>query len=93
MEAKVFEQVNAELVRVKSVEDARLYAFFFDEESGNLEEVHLTAGIHALAEQSGAEVTVRPFAGYEDYQCFVGDVRYVQAIPRQPDDDAADDAE
>ena len=88
MDAKVFEQVNAELVRVRAAEDARLFALYFDEKSGNLEEVHLEAGIHALAKQCGAEVTVRPFAGYENYQCFVGNVRYVQAIPKQSDEDA-----
>ena len=88
MDAKVFEQVNAELVRVNAVEGTRLFALFFDDESGNLAEVHLEAGIHALAKQCGAEVTVRPFAGYKDYQCFVGNVRYVQAIPKQSDDDA-----
>ena len=85
MDANVFEQVNAELVRVKAVEDARLFALYFDEKSGNLEEVHLEAGIHALAKQCDVEVTVRPFAGYADYQCFVGNVRYVQAIPKQSD--------
>ena len=89
MNAKVFEQVNAELVRVNSVEDARLYAFYFDEESGNLDNVHLNGGIHALAEQCGAEVTVKDVAGYGQYQFRVGDVLYSQSIPEGRTTDAA----
>ena len=88
IKAEVFEQVNAELVRVKAVEDARLYALYFNEESGNLENVHLSDGIRALAEQYGAEVTVKDVAGYEQYQCHVGDVLYSQSVPHQRDDDA-----
>ena len=88
IKAEVFEQVNAELVRVKAVEDARLYALYFNEESGNLDNVHLSDGIHALAEQYGAEVTVKDVAGYGQYQFRIGDVLYSQSVPHQRDDDA-----
>ena len=86
---EVFEQVNAELVRVKAVEDARLYALYFDDESGNLDNVHLNSGIHSLAEQYGAEVTVKDVAGYGQYQCNIGGVLYSQSVPNRRDDDAA----
>ena len=90
IKAEVFEQVNAELVRVKAVEDARLYALYFNEESGNLENVHLSDGIHALAEQCGASVTVNPmFPGRDMYECRIGDVLYTQSAPKRQDDDAA----
>ena len=87
IKAEVFEQVNAELVRVKAVEDARLYALYFNEESGNLENVHLSDGIHALAEQCGASVTVNPmFPGRDMYECRIGDVLYSQSVPYQQDE-------
>ena len=85
---EVFEQVNAELVRVKAVEDARLYALYFNEESGNLDNVHLSDGIHALAEQCGASVTVKDVAGYGQYQCNIGGILYSQSVPNRRDDDA-----
>ena len=85
---EVFEQVNAELVRVKAVEGARLYALYFDDESGNLDNVHLNSGIHALAEQYGAEVTVKDVAGYGQCQCRIGDILYSQSVPNRRDDDA-----
>ena len=88
MNAKVFEQVSTELVRVNSVEGARLYALYFNEESGNLENVHLSDGIHALAEQCGAPVTVNPmFPGRGMYECRIGDVLYSQSVQYQQDGD------
>ena len=90
MNAKVFEQVSTELVRVNSVEGARLYALYFNEESGNLENVHLSDGIHALAEQCGAPVTVNPmFPGRGMYECRIGDVLYSQSVPHCWDNDTA----
>ncbi|MBR4211210.1 MAG: hypothetical protein IKR84_02325 [Oscillibacter sp.] len=90
MDAKVFEQVNEELVRVKSVKNARLYALYFNEESGNLENVHLSDGIHALAERCGASVTVNPmFPGRGMYECRIGDVLYTQSVPNRPDNEEA----
>lgn len=86
---EVFEQVNTELVRVKSVENARLYALYFNEESGDLENVHLSDGIHALAERYGASVAVNPmFPGRDMYECRVGDILYSQSVPYQQDGDA-----
>ena len=88
MEAEVFEQVNEELVRVKSVKYARLYALYFNEESGDLENVHLSDGIHALAERCGASVTVNPmFPGRGMYECRIGDVLYSQSVQYQQDGD------
>ena len=87
MNAKVFEQASTELVRVKSVKGARLYAFYFNEESGNLENVHLSGGIHALAERYGASVMVNPmFSGNGMYECRIGDVLYSQSVPYQQDE-------
>lgn len=83
---EVFAQVNEELVRVKSVEDAQLYALYFNEESGNLENVHLDSGIHALAERYGVPVTVNPiFPGRDMYECRIGDVLYSQSVPYRQD--------
>lgn len=88
MNDSAFAQVNTELVRVKTVEDARLYALYFNEESGNLENVHLNDGIHALAERYGAPVTVNPmFPGRGMYECRIGDVLYSQSVPPQRDGD------
>lgn len=88
MNDSVFAQVNTELVRVKAVENARLYALYFSEESGNLENVHLDSGIHELAERHGVEVTVNPmFTARDMYECRIGDVLYTQSVPHQRDGD------
>ena len=90
MDAKVFEQVSTELVRVNSVEGSRLYALYFNEERGDLENVHLSDGIHALAERCGAAVTVNPmFPGRGMYECRIGDVLYTQSVPNRPDGEEA----
>ena len=93
MNAKVFEQVNTELVRMKSTEEVRLFAIYFDDKSGNLAEIYLEAGIHALAKRCGAVVTVESIAGVAAYQFCVGDVFYTQRIPKQNDNDTAADSE
>ena len=90
MKDSVFAQVSTELVRVKAVENARLYALYFSEESGNLENVHLDSGIHELAERHGAEVTVNPmFTAHDMYECRIGDVLYTQSVTGRPDDEEA----
>lgn len=90
MKDSVFAQVNTELVRIKSVEGARLYALYFSEESGNLENVHLDSGIHELAERHGAEVTVnRKFTAHDMYESRIGDVLYTQSAPKRRGDDEA----
>ena len=94
MNDSVFAQVNTELVRVKTVEDARLYALYFNEESGNLENVHLNDGIHALAERYGAPVTVNPmFPGRGMYECRIGDILYSQSVPYQQGGAVSENAE
>ena len=90
MNDSVFAQVNTELVRVKAVENARLYALYFSEESGNLENVHLDSGIHELAERHGVEVTVNPmFTARDMYECRIGDVLYTQSVPNRLDGEEA----
>ena len=84
---EVFEQVNAELVRMRQTDAVRLFAICFDDESGNLDNVHLNGGIHELAERNGVEVTLKSVAGYEQYQCRIGNVLYSQSVPKRQDDE------
>lgn len=90
---EVFEQVNAELVRMRRADAVRLSALFFDEEGGNLAEIRLESGIRALAARCGAEVETATVAGYGKYQFRVGNVLYSQSVPRRRDGAVSESAE